>query len=44
MNRKGGTGGGEWEHLKDANSMAASVLGLAVNSPCLEPGGPFLGF
>jgi len=26
VSRKGGTGGGEWVHLKGANSMAATGL------------------
>jgi len=27
VNRKSGTGGGGWAHLKDANSMVVSGLG-----------------
>ena len=31
VNRKSGTGGGGWVHLKDANSMAVSGLSVEAN-------------
>ena len=41
MNRKGGTGGDGWVHLKGANNMAAS--GLIFRSDLVGTG-PFLSF
>ena len=38
----GGTGGGGWVNPEGANSMAR--LGLALEMPCLTPGGSFLSF